>query len=403
MDLQFALLVIGTVVIVIIAVTALDRDRLAKSFRRMGFPGGDGTASTPRREPIMQLDIPVTPPLDDTQRVLKTDVEAPVVLPVEPVRSDPLTERLAPLEEVANQPLNLNPGFDPPGTGPGPGEPQAFPNDEAIDFAMDLPGPGPVRRRVALSVYKQNEYKLEYPHQLYGQRYQTNFWSVVQHDSEATQYSDLKLAIQLVDQRGPISESELNTFVQVGLKLADALHRPAKFSIPFEQGLERARALAAFYDEHDVIAAINVVTEAHLPFKGRAILTTMEREGMRLEAKNIFHKRLDGRLLYSLSNMYKPGHFEPDSWDDFRTPGLTLFMSVPAVNEPTAVFGRMMETAKTMAKFLGGELLDQDRKPLTDKGIAAIRAQIQGIDAKMRAFGVAPGSDAAMRLFGADL
>jgi cell division protein ZipA len=397
MDLQFALIVIGVAIVAIVAVTAFDRERLSKSFRRLGMSTGPA-----RREPFVQFDASIASPLEPEQRFLRTDVETPVVAPVASPRPDPVTEQIADLEQVANQPLNLNPGFDPPGTGPENVGKQAIPND-AIDFIMHLPGPGPVRRRSALAVYKQNEYKLEFPRQLYGQRYQTNFWSVLQYDSEATQYGDLKLAIQLVDHRGPINESELNAFVQVGLQLADALHRPSKFSIAFEQAVERAGALAAFYDEHDVIAGINIVTESHTPFKGRALLSAMQNETMRLESKNIFHKRLDGRLLYSLSNMYKPGYFEPDQWDDFRTPGVTLFMSVPCVSEPAVVFGRMMETAKNLSKFLGGQLLDQDRKPFTDKGIAAIRAQIHGIDAKMRAFGIAPGSDAAMRLFGADL
>lgn len=411
MDLQLALLIIGTVIIAIVAFTAYDRERLFRSFRREGVPAA-GETDPLRREPVVQFET-TTPPAslpleEEEQRFLKPDIElttapAPVSEPEAPRRSDPIRERLADIEEIANQTLNLNPGFDPPGTGPEAfDKPQVFPN-EAVDFVIHFPGPGPVSRRSALSVYKQNEYKLEYPRQLYGQRYQTNYWSVLQYDSEATQYGDLKLAIQMADHRGPISETELNTFVQVGLKLADALHRPSKFSIPFEQALERGRALAAFCDEYDVIAGINIVTEAHTPFKGRAILAAMEREGMRLEAKNIFHKRLDDRLLYSLSNMFKPGHFEPEQWDTFRTPGLTLFMAVPVVTDPAAVFARMMETAKALSKFLGGQLLDQDRKPLSDKGAAAIRAQIQGIDAKMRAFGIAPGSEAAARLFGAEI
>ncbi|MBI3896836.1 MAG: cell division protein ZipA C-terminal FtsZ-binding domain-containing protein [Gammaproteobacteria bacterium] len=401
MNLQIALLVIGIVIIAIIAVSALDRDRLTRSFRRLHFSSNGAGGLLNRREPVVQVDTPS--PIADP-RFLKAEATVPADLPADS-DIDPVSDALADIEEVANQPLNLNPGFDPPGTGPEavrPGERQMSPI-EAIDFVVHLPGPGPVRRRAALSVYKQNEYKLDYPRQLYGQRYQTNFWSTLQYDSDVTQYSDLKLAIQLVDARGPIGETELNTFAQVGLKLADALHRPSKFSITFEQAIERGRELTAFCDEHDVIAGVNVVTEAHTPFKGRALLAAMEHEGMTLEAKNIFYKRDNGRLLYCLSNLYKPGNFDPEMWDSFRTPGLTLFMSVPSVAEPTEAFDHMVDTARSVARFLDGQLLDQDRRPLTDKGITAIRAQIHGIDVKMRAFGIAPGSEAALRLFATDL
>ena len=37
--------------------------------------------------------------------------------------------------------------------------------------------------------------------------------------------------------------------------------------------------------------------------------------------------------------------------------------------------------------------------PLTDKGIAVIHHQIEDIEEKMRAFGIPPGSETALKLF----
>jgi cell division protein ZipA len=403
MTLQLGLLVVGIFIVAVVALTAYDRGRIGRSARRLNFPSAGAAAVTVRREPVAQVE-PGKAPEFDAGRFLKSDPEPALDLAYEDEKSS-ITDELAEIEETANRTLNLNPGFDPPGTGAdamGVPEHQRFPN-EAIDFVIYLPGPGPTRRRSALSVYKQNEYKLEYPRQLYGQRYQTSFWSIVQHDSDATQYADFKLAIQLVDERGPINETELNTFVQVGLKLADALQRPSKFSMPFEQAIERGRMLAAFCDEYDVIAGVNVVTEPHTPFRGNDIVAIMAAESMSFDPRSIFHKRDGDRVLYSMSNMFKPGTFDPATWDAFRTPGLTLFMSVPSVSDPVNVFDRMIATARAVTSRLGGRLLDQDRRPLTDKGVAAIRAQIHGIEVKMRQFGIAPGSEAAKRLFGTDL
>jgi hypothetical protein len=129
--------------------------------------------------------------------------------------------------------------------------------------------------------------------------------------------------------------------------------------------------------------------------------TATERAGMALDAGNIFTKRVDDRVLFRLENLGKLEHFTP-AWDEFRTGGLTLSMSVPAAQDPAKTFDHMVETAKQLTSFLGARLLDQDQKPLSEKGIAAIRSQIQGIDARMRAFGIAPGSVAARRLFAVD-
>lgn len=409
MSLQLALLLIGAVVIAIVALTAYDKNRRARSLQR-GLNASPEPAHPPtpdRREPIMRAnnDVKTHDVGGETEKkFLKGDVDVPIESKVSPAPTHPLADVLGDIEEIANRPLNLNPGFDPPGTGPDAARSRGIhmEPDPAVDFVIELPGPGPVSRRSALAVYKQNEYKLEYPRQLYGRRYQTNFWSVVQHDSEATQYSDLKLAIQLIAASGPISETELNTFVQVALKLADNLHRLTKLSIPFEQALARGRELEKFCNEHDVIAGVNLVSEAGAPIKGRAILAATERIGMQLDSRNIFNRRIDGDICYSLGNLNKPGSFTPPEWDILRTTGLTLYMTVPAARDPVAVFNRMIETAQELTAFLGVRLLDQDQRPLTDKGISAIRAQISGIAAKMREFGIPPGSSAARRLFGAD-
>jgi len=405
-DLQYALLLVGIVIVGVVALTAYDKGRFARSLRRGLRRTAESAApvDSARREPAMGRggESAQAAPAESERKFLKGDVEA-TVSPLAPVSTHALAAVLGDLEEVANRPLNLNPGFDPPGTGPELARSRGVRVEplEAIDFIIFLPGPGPVSRRSALSVYKQNEYKLDYPRELYGQRYQTNFWSVVQHDSDATQYSDLKLAIQLINTDGAIGETELNTFVQVGLKLADSLHRLTKLSVPFDKALTRARDLQQFYDAHDVIAGVNLTAEPHAPFKGRAILAAAERVGMALDAGNVFTKRADQNVLFRLTNVGKPESFTPE-WDDFRASGLTLCMSVPTAQDPAATFDHMIETAKQLTSFLGGRLLDQDQKPLSEKGIAAIRAQIQGIDAKMRSFGIVPGSEAARRLFAVD-
>lgn len=414
MSLQLSLLLIGIIIIAIVAYTTLRRARSHPGERRMvvePYVGLDAptpdTAPAERREPSLDAVAPaVAPPmaasavdLTPERRFLRPD--APVVDAPAPA-GDALATALQSIEEVAHRPLNLNPGFDPPGTGTATGADAASSTlpDERADLILHLPGPGPVSRRTALGIYKQNEYKLEYPRKLYGQRYHTNFWSLVQHDSEATQYSDLKLSLQLLDSRGPVSESELNTFTQVGLKLADALHRPAKFSASFEDALAQARRLQTFCDEHDVIAGVNIVTTAQAPFKGHAISAAMQRHGLELGAMNIFHATENDRVLFSVSSLYKPGHFNPAEWDTFRTAGLAIFMSVPMQREPAQAFERMMQTAAGLTAFLGGRLLDQEHRPLTEAGINAIRTQIEGIEARMRAFGIPAGSDTALRLFG---
>jgi FtsZ-interacting cell division protein ZipA len=115
---------------------------------------------------------------------------------------------------------------------------------------------------------------------------------------------------------------------------------------------------------------------------------------------NIYHRRNNkGRLDFSLANLYLPGNFDPANLDRFHTKGVTLFMQVPRVSDCVTVFNDMIEVATKLSDRLGGRLVDQDMKPLTESGINTIRAQIDLIANDMRIRGVPSGSEAALRLF----
>ncbi len=273
----------------------------------------------------------------------------------------------------------------------------------SIDFIVFLPGEAVVQRDAALGIYKQHEYLIDKPHRLYGQREGRQAWGNLARDPEQARYGLLALALQLADRSGPVNESQLNAISQIGLKLADALDRPTRFNMTFEQALERAAALDKFCSAFDVIATINILTDSAPMFRGPAIERAAQEAGLEFGSRNIYHRagRQEGpcELLYSLANLYQPGSFDPLRLDVFQTQGLTLFMSVPAVPEPSAVFKEMVETARLLARRLGGRLFDTDHKPLTDGGLRAIQTQIQDIADRMAEQGIAPGCLNAVRLF----
>lgn len=395
MNLQYALLFIGIVVVAIVALTAYDMSRSRRQRPRPDVHLGD----FPEDETVVRSSVLNATRDEGSEKVLRTDAE--LALQEKP-RQEILRKEIRQLEEVATMPLDLTSGLRRPSRGETESERQYLSN-EKIDFVIQLPGGQPVARNTALGIFKQHEYKLNKARHLYGQRYQTLHWSDLQLDSQNTQYGDITLAIQLVDPRGPVDESELNTFTQIGLQLADALQRPTRLPVSFEQGLARALELQEFCDTFDVIAGIHVVAGDEAAFPGRAIETAARHASMEFGAMNIFHMKNDiapgSRYLFSMANLNESSAFDPTMWDGFETSGLTLFMSVPCVFQPGVVFDRMVATAKDIADTLGGRLQDQNRRPLIDKGIAVIRHQIEEIEEKMRAFGIPPGSETALKLF----
>lgn len=405
MDLQVALLLIGIIIIVTVALTALERARFSRR-RLVPDPtrAKSPTAITHVRQGVAAstLDLHVAPTRLVQDRILKPDGDEVAVM--EKTAEAVISETLNDFEQTALMPLDLSLSLnDPEAELDGQGVRQNMP-DENIDLVITLPGKGPVPRDLALGVYKQNEYLLEKPRSIYGLGYRTGLWSSLERDPEHAQYRSLALAIQLVDSQGPIAEPEINTFSQMALKLADTLQRPTKFSMQFEEAVVRAGELDEFCETNDVLASLNIEAIGPTGFSGRAIDQVARHFGLQFGAMNIYHKKNDQaigcRHLFSLANLYQPGEFNIDKLDRFRTQGLSLFMNVPCAYQPVRVFDDLVATARGLCKMLEGRIHDNEHRPLSDAGLLVIRTQIERISAEMTNRGIVPGSATAMRLFG---
>ncbi len=90
---------------------------------------------------------------------------------------------------------------------------------------------------------------------------------------------------------------------------------------------------------------------------------------------------------------------DPDAGGKAWVQGLTFALDVPLVPRPHEALGELAATAEAFAKALGGELVDDARKPLSPAGIAAIRRSLEQVAARMDAQGIPAGGALARRLF----
>ncbi|HVV69774.1 MAG TPA: cell division protein ZipA [Gammaproteobacteria bacterium] len=125
---------------------------------------------------------------------------------------------------------------------------------------------------------------------------------------------------------------------------------------------------------------INLVAEPHQPYRGYELLQALLTSGLRYSKKGLFHRYEDptgrGNILFNLVSSIEPGTFDLPKMGSFATTGLTLFMQIPTVQNPTQVFDLMLSTANELAEDLGGQLLDEQRQPLTDEKIAKWRTYL---------------------------
>jgi predicted nucleic acid-binding protein len=270
-----------------------------------------------------------------------------------------------------------------------------------IDYWVRVPGMEPVTCNDVLLVYRRHELDLVYPHLIHGRGYPSNVWVDLEEASSVDRFSDLVVSVQMVDRRGPVTESELTRTNSLVYELAEKLNRKFQFDMTVEEAIDQAARLDRFCQQYDVLVIVNIAAQEGSEFAGSDIQRISERSGMQIGATGMFHF-LDpwtGHNRFTMANCFEPRSFDPIALKTFSTRGLTLFMNIPRVPDPLVVFDEMIAVAQYTASELSGQLRDPDGGEIGELGVEKIRQQVTDIEQLFHRVGIIPGSEEALRLF----
>jgi hypothetical protein len=216
--------------------------------------------------------------------------------------------------------------------------------------------------------------------------------------NDTGRYREWVTALQLVDRRGAVSDSELARFFegvqQVAKQAGAVLELPSRGEIVL-----RANRLDQYCAGVDIQFVLHVVEAMGGIFAGTKLRGVAEAAGLVLEADGVFRARdaLGGEM-FTVANLGAE-RLDAESIKSLATHGLTLSLDVPRVADGVLAFDRMLTTARQLAATLGGELVDAQRAPLSLAMIDAIRAKTAELQQVMRDGSIVPGSTRALRLF----
>ena len=131
--------------------------------------------------------------------------------------------------------------------------------------------------------------------------------------------------------------------------------------------------------EPEDVLVITVVAKKE-PLDGHALLQVVLACGMRFGDMSLFHRFEDGidkgAVQFSMANAVNPGTFDLEKMPSLATPGVSFFMSMSEPTDPKNAFECMLATAETVAKHLGGDLLDENRSVMRPQTKAHYRERI---------------------------
>ncbi len=116
-------------------------------------------------------------------------------------------------------------------------------------------------------------------------------------------------------------------------------------------------------------------------FTGDAIVSAMHAAGLSPGPMDIYYRYNGAEQLFAIVSMVNPGTF-PQDMSRFRSPGLSLFATLPGSLHGEEILEAMYEAAQLLAEKLDGVLLGVDHKPLTDEGLEEMRTIASAIPAQ---------------------
>lgn len=222
-------------------------------------------------------------------------------------------------------------------------------------------------------------------------------WEEVQPWRDA-HYQQIVVTLQLADRNGAVLGDQLFALCN-SLQTAARAHGLQVACDDVADAQERAQSIDRFCVDVDVLIGLNVVARGEGAVNLTRIMREAEGNGMVLGVDGVF-QLLDsrGEPLYALCN-HDAEPFSPTVVEGQASQGVTLQFDVPRVPDGLKVFDGMVGFGRKLANEVGGILVDDNLRPLTDTGIEKIRTQLTHIYERMDARGVPSGSRRALRLF----
>jgi hypothetical protein len=213
-------------------------------------------------------------------------------------------------------------------------------------------------------------------------------------------WHEIAACLLLANRTGSVSRADIESFQRLVSDVAAVLEAPHARLDPAAEA-DRAEALDRFCADLDVQIGLTILKSELGQIAGTRLRGVAEASGFRINAAGHFEYAQEetGAPLYTLQN-YKQEPFTIESLRRMTTPGVVFVLDVPRVTDPVRVFDQMRMAAKRMTKTLEGVLVDDNRRPITDTSLAAIRAQVQLTATALREAHIDPGGPRALRLFG---
>jgi cell division protein ZipA len=127
------------------------------------------------------------------------------------------------------------------------------------------------------------------------------------------------------------------------------------------------------------IVTLRLVAGKRAAFPGDELALGLRAVGMRHGRFGIYHRYAgddESKIIFSAASLVEPGSFDLANLKEQTFPGISLFLVLPGPVEGAEAFDMMMSAARSLAKSLQAELLDESGSTLSIQRERYMREEI---------------------------
>lgn len=268
-----------------------------------------------------------------------------------------------------------------------------------VQFVIEFVGPRSVPAAAAMHLLEPNWHGALGQPNVFVMRGQDLSWQRLS-PSPGGSYDSIALAWDLLTAQGNLSSASAKNLLRMAEEFGPYIQRRAMPMPPPPDVNELVKALLTTKEALDIGVTLSLAsTGAGIPEK--AIWIECSRLGLEFAAGGFDYRSagIDHPLLtvtpYGDTDAFSLANVQAD----VRHPGLTVGFHFPTSPAPTQGLEACFRVGDHLARSLGGVLLDENDRPLSERSRQALRSELRSALTLFAQAGITTGSPEAVKLF----
>ncbi|VVE48005.1 cell division protein FtsZ [Pandoraea capi] len=266
--------------------------------------------------------------------------------------------------------------------------------DERIDCIVELPLANMVAAERLMPLTVRMRRAGSKPVNVEGRLDEASSWEPIR---TGGRYHQLRMAVQLANRAGALNEVEFSEFSNLVQTLADAVDALPELPDMMET-VARGRELDAFAAQCDAQLSVNVLSDG-APWSANYVQAVATQDGLLLSRDGMRFVKLDARQNPVFMLQFGDTNFLRDDLTYKGGDLITMLLDVPVADEDLLPFRLMCDYARSIGQRIGGRVVDDQRRPLSDAALQNVDKQLLKLYERLEARGLPAGSPVTRRLF----